>query len=233
GGTLLLDEISEMHSALQAKLLRTIQEREICRIGGNQTIKINIRLLATSNRDLMEEIKQGHFRDDLFYRLNVISLEIPPLRERREDILPLSEYFVEKYCKLNSLNKKTLTDQANLQLQCYTWPGNVRELENIMHRTVLLSDGAQIMHIDALPQVSTASESNKSMLKKNPIIFPMDVQEFFGRTIFEVEKDLILGTLDQCLGNRTHAAHILGISIRTLRNKLHLYEKNTAIKGIE
>ncbi|MDR2416669.1 MAG: sigma-54 dependent transcriptional regulator [Holosporales bacterium] len=225
GGTLLLDEISEMHPALQAKLLRVIQEREICRIGGNQTIKVDIRLLATSNRDLKEEVAQHRFREDLFYRLNVVNLEIPSLRERHEDVLPLSEYFVEKYCKLNALNKKKLSDQARFQLQSYPWPGNVRELENVIHRTVLLCEEEIIERIDALPESHATLESNKSMPNKDPIVFQNGSYDLVGRSISDMEKELILVTLDQCFGNRAHAARILGISIRTLRNKLRLYKQ--------
>jgi DNA-binding NtrC family response regulator len=221
-GTLLLDEISEMHPLLQGKLLRTIQEREICRIGGNRTLKINIRLLATSNRDLSEEVKKGNFREDLFYRLNVINIEIPPLRKRKEDILPLAEHFAKKYCKINGIEAKSFTESACLQLQRYAWPGNVRELENIIHRTVLLSDGALVARVEAIPDFTLQRDSFQML--GCPSSLPSG--GFVGRTIPEIEQSVILETLRQCLGNKTHAARILGISIRTLRNKLHSYEQS-------
>lgn len=211
GGTLLLDEISEMHPRLQAKLLRAIQEKEIDRIGGNQTVKVDIRLLATSNRDLEEEVRLGNFREDLYFRLNVVALCVPPLRDRPKDILCLSEFFIKKYCKLNGLPQKFLTDSAMHTLQNYTWKGNVRELENTIHRAVLLSKGDDIG--------VAALNIGTSVTKKNST-------DFVGKTVADVERDLIMNTLDHCLGNRTQAATILGISIRTLRNKLKQYSSD-------
>lgn len=211
GGTLLLDEISEMHPSLQAKLLRAIQERVIDRVGGVTPVKIDIRILATSNRDLLACSRQGTFREDLYYRLNVVNIALPPLRERKEDIEVLAKYFTRKYTEKNHLPLKLFSDKAVQGLLAYDWPGNVRELENSIHRAVLLSQSERIEPADLFQGKNIPfSETEKT-------------SAFVGRTVSQVEKDLILSTLDHCLGNRTHAAHILGISIRTLRNKLKEY----------
>jgi two-component system response regulator FlrC len=230
GGTLLLDEISEMDIGLQSKLLRAIQEREIDRVGGTKPIKVNIRILATSNRDLEVEVKKGTFREDLYFRLNVISLHMAKLSERLDDIPPLADFFAEKYAKANALPHRKLTPEAVTRLRGYHWPGNVRELENIMHRAVLMAQGDRIdaqailLPISNVPtpvqaqQVSattTTSPSSASAQGKR--------SDLVGRTVEEVEKELIIDTLSHCLGNRTQAAQILGISIRTLRNKLKQY----------
>ena len=140
----MLDEISEMDIRLQAKLLRVLQEREVDRIGGNKPVKVNIRVLATSNRNMQDVVKKGQFREDLYFRLNVITLDMPALRDRREDIKPLAEYFIEKYAKANGVPVRKLSDAALNKLTGYHWPGNVRELENSMHRSVLLATGAKI-----------------------------------------------------------------------------------------
>lgn len=219
GGTLLLDEISEMHPALQAKLLRAIQEREIDRIGGVKPVKVDIRILATSNRNLEEEARKGTFREDLYFRLNVVHLEIPPLRERVLDIDPLTDYFVEKYTKANGFKRRTLSAVAREALRCHSWRGNVRELENAIHRSVLLSTGEEIS-TDVI-QLSGVKPTRQESEKKKEIIGTPLV----GRTVADVERDLIIGTLSHCLGNRTQAATILGISIRTLRNKLKQYSE--------
>lgn len=218
-GTLLLDEISEMHPRLQAKLLRAVQEREIDRVGGTKPIPVDIRLLATSNRDLEKEVREGNFREDLYFRLNVVSVELPPLRQRPQDIEILAKYFVEKYCKANGLATKHLMPNAIEKLRSYKWRGNVRELENTMHRAVLVSNIDEI-NKDAIliPQ----GNANQNTLASTPQEGSSSAA-FVGRSVAEVEKDLILGTLSHCLGNRTQAANILGISIRTLRNKLKQY----------
>ncbi|TAE82967.1 MAG: sigma-54-dependent Fis family transcriptional regulator [Alphaproteobacteria bacterium] len=227
-GTLLLDEISEMDLRLQAKLLRALQEREIDRVGGTKPVKIDIRVIATSNRNMLDAIRKGTFREDLYYRLNVIHLMLPPLRERGEDTLVLAEHFIQKYSQNNGIKARLLTDAAKDKLLAYHWPGNVRELENTMHRAVLMARGDEIDH-DALQLVSaTLIPFPQPAPKTAPINDEdddsPDVGNLVGRTVAEVEKELILQTLDHCLGNRTHAANILGISIRTLRNKLRLYE---------
>ncbi len=227
GGTILLDEISEMDLRLQAKLLRVLQEREVDRIGGNKPVKVNIRVLATSNRNLQEEVKKGSFREDLYFRLNVITLNMPSLRDRREDIKPLAEYFIEKYSKANGIPARKLTDAALAKLQQYHWPGNVRELENSMHRTILLATGKDIEPDAILLQGRT--RSSISLSTRAPELLQQakpasgNTGGLVGRTVDSVEQELIIDTLNHCLGNRTHAANILGISIRTLRNKLKQY----------
>ncbi len=213
-GTLLLDEISEMDNRLQAKLLRAIQEREIDRVGGSKPVKLNIRIIATSNRNLIEEAKKGTFREDLLFRLNVFNLHLPPLRERNEDIMPIAEYFAKKYANSNGVQVPKFTDNVIHVLKTYHWPGNVRELENAMHRAVLLATDGKIDN-DAVMLLQKDKVQDSSSDGNNALV---------GRTVDSVEKDLILDTLDHCLGNRTHAANMLGISIRTLRNKLKEYQ---------
>jgi two-component system response regulator FlrC len=228
GGTLLLDEISEMDIRLQAKLLRAIQEREIDRVGGSKPVPVNIRIIATSNRILQEAVMRGEFRKDLLYRLNVMNLHIPPLRERPTDLIALAEYFVDKYAAANGFTR-TLSQGARERIQSAAWLGNVRELENAMHRAVILARSSEIM-VDDLrtpdgrpvqPNALDATAEravNAAEAAINGAVFQI------GQTVAQVEQDLILQTLDHCLGNRTHAANILGISIRTLRNKLRAYQ---------
>ncbi|MDR3375888.1 MAG: sigma-54 dependent transcriptional regulator [Ancalomicrobiaceae bacterium] len=228
GGTLLLDEISEMDLRLQAKLLRAIQERVIDRVGGTRPVPVDIRILATSNRNLADEVRKGTFREDLLYRLNVVNLKIPPLRDRPADIAALSDYFVEKYAKANGVRAKPLSHEARRDLVRARWPGNVRELENTLHRAVLLSTGDEI-GADAIrsPDGEPIDEATLSPVDRSVRQLAMTAEvmtrALVGRTVADVERDLILSTLDHCLGNRTHAANILGISIRTLRNKLKEY----------
>ncbi len=228
GGTLLLDEISEMDIGLQAKLLRAIQERLIDRVGGTKPIPVNIRIIATSNRNLEEAVKEGTFREDLFFRLNVVNLKIPPLRERPADISVLADYFVEKYAKSNGLGNKYLSKEAHEELRKAYWRGNVRELENTLHRAVLLSNGEEIKPDDIrMPDGSGLSDNLRpdSIASQAAQTAQSITNMLVGRTVADVEQDLILETLNHCLGNRTHAANILGISIRTLRNKLNQYSK--------
>jgi DNA-binding NtrC family response regulator len=210
GGTLLLDEVSEMDPRLQAKLLRALQEREIDRVGGTKPVPVNIRVLATTNRDLEAAVRGGTFREDLMFRLNVVPVEVPPLRARAADIKGLAEHFAAKYAKMNGLGAATLTKAALHRLEAYAWPGNVRELENCLHRAVLLAGGASI-DADAirLPKTGGGADDRGDGL--------------VGQTVADVERKLILDTLDHTRGNRTRAAAILGISIRTLRNRLHDY----------
>lgn len=228
-GTLLLDEISEMDLRLQAKLLRAIQEQVIDRVGGTAPVKLNLRILATTNRNLADEVKKGTFREDLMFRLNVITLTLPPLRERAEDVALCANYFIEKYAKANGINIPKLPAEVLAAMQQYNWPGNVRELENCMHRAVLLAnDGVIAKEHLLLPELPGASVAKAS----EPL--PADVaglDGLVGRTVEDVERELITRTLTHCLGNRTHAATVLGISIRTLRNKLNAY--NIASDGDE
>ncbi len=218
-GTLLLDEISEMDIKIQSKLLRAIQEKEIDRIGGKAPIKVNTRIIATSNRNLAEAVKNGTFRQDLYYRLNVVNIEIPPLRERPGDIIVLAKHFAKKYSELNDIPLKPLSEEAEQKLENYLWPGNVRELENTIHRAVLMSSGDKI-DADAI-----ILNDPDSVISKPGMGEVMSGGEFVGRTVANMERDLIIDTLKHTLGNRTTAANILGISIRTLRNKLRQYEE--------
>lgn len=219
GGTLLLDEISEMDVRLQAKLLRAIQEREIDRLGGTRPVRVDIRLVATTNRRIEEEVAAGRFREDLYFRLGVLLLELPPLRERPGDIRALAEHFAEKFARANGLPVRPIAPAAMERLCAHTWRGNVRELENVVHRAVLLARGDRIEE-DAIvlrgPSETGASAGGES---------PTPAAGWVGRSVAEVERDLILDTLRHTSGNRTKAAHLLGISIRTLRNKLRDYAR--------
>jgi DNA-binding NtrC family response regulator len=226
GGTLLLDEISEMDARLQAKLLRAIQEREIDRVGSSKPVKVDIRILATSNRDLVQAVKDGTFREDLLYRLNVVNLKLPPLRERPGDIIALAEHFVKKYAGANGVPARPLSAEARRRLVAHRWPGNVRELENAMHRAVLLAAGPEIEeNAIRLPdgQPLAAADPHVRTAQAAASAAETATRAFVGQTVAEMEQQLILDTLEHCLGNRTHAANILGISIRTLRNKLKEY----------
>ena len=229
GGTLLLDEISEMDTRLQAKLLRAIQEREIDRVGGSKPVSVDIRLLATSNRDLTEEVKLGNFREDLLFRLNVVNLKVPPLRERPADVRVLALHFVDKYAAANGLSGKTLAEATIQHLRGHYWKGNVRELENTIHRAILLSPDDEIGPDSiVLPDGSRFNDAGRENGHLAPAgvagqASPRSDGDFMCRTVADVERELILDTLRHYLGNRTHAANILGISIRTLRNKLKQY----------
>jgi two-component system, response regulator FlrC len=230
GGTLLLDEISEMDVRLQAKLLRALQEREIDRVGGGKPVKVNIRVIATSNRNLTQAVKEGSFREDLLYRLNVMNLRLPALRERPDDIMALARHFARKYAAANGVADKPIGQGARIALLRHPWRGNVRELENTVHRAVLLARGPEITE-DAIRLPDGTRVDEAAYLVTDPAVAKAAVsaeaaaRAFVGRTVSEVERDLILQTLSHCLGNRTHAANILGISIRTLRNKLKEYSE--------
>ena len=216
GGTLLLDEITEMDVRLQAKLLRAIQEREIDRLGGSAPVKINVRILATSNRDLPSEVAAGRFREDLFFRLNVVSLRLPPLRERPGDIEALADHYCRRYADVNGLAYRPLSRAAHQKLNAHKWRGNVRELENVVHRAVLLASG-DLVGPEAIELSGGAPDA--------VVRAGTGVTGLVGQTMEQVERDLILETLGHTLGNRTHAAVILGISIRALRNKLRDYTR--------
>ena len=224
GGTLLLDEISEMDVKLQAKLLRAIQEREIDRVGGTKPVKVDIRLLATSNRNLMEYVRAGNFREDLYYRLNVVGIKIPPLRDRPKDIAKLSYHFAEKYCAVNGLEQKSITSEAIEKLQNHSWPGNVRELENTMHRAVLLAP-KDIIDADAVMLLDQSTVDSNTQIGDQNGEYADDHAGLLARTMATVERDVILGTMDRCLGDNSHAAAILGISIKSLQKRLQEYDK--------
>ena len=211
--TFLLDEISELPLLLQAKLLRVIQEGEIERLGAKQPIKVNVRLIATTNRDLKDMVKKGEFREDLFYRLNVIPLRIPALKSRPLDIELLAQRFLRGSCLLNGKPAKSFSDSALQKLKTWDWPGNVRELENVIERSVLLSQ-SDVLQAD---DISIAGYQAPA-----PGVHGFAA----GMTIGEAERQLIFKTLEFTKQNRTQAAKLLGISIRTLRNKLHEYEAN-------
>jgi two-component system, response regulator FlrC len=224
GGTLLLDEISEMDVRLQAKLLRAIQERVIDRVGGTRPVPVDIRIIATSNRNLTEAVREGTFREDLLYRLNVVNLKIPPLRDRPADVLELAQHFCRMYAQANGMPPRPLSAEARRQLTLNRWPGNVRELENTIHRAVLLASGDEIGAEAILSPDGARLDARQPPAVAHAALAAEQVtRALVGRTVADVERDLILETLKHCLGNRTHAANILGISIRTLRNKLNEY----------
>src|ERR1700694_5238665 len=225
GGTLLLDEISEMDVRLQPKLLRALQERVIDRVGGTRPVPVDIRVIATSNRNLAEVVRDGTFREDLLFRLNVVNLKIPLLRERPADVLELAQHFAKKYADANGVPLRTISADARRVLTVNRWQGNVRELENTIHRAVLMAHGDEI----GADAILTPDGDRLDLAKTVPAVahatFAAEqvTRALVGRTVADVERDLILETLKHCLGNRTHAANILGISIRTLRNKLNEY----------
>ena len=219
GGTLLLDEISEIDPSLQAKLLRVLQEREFERIGSAQTIKVDVRIVATTNRDLQSEVEEGNFREDLYYRLNVIEMALPSLRERKEDIPALVSSFIDRFNHENGKSVEGVRDDTLDLLSQYNWPGNVRELENYIERAVVVARGP-VLEPGDFPAKLTNS--------------PVGLQDQglqVGMTVHEIERQLIMKTLEACRGNRTEAATMLGISTRTLRNKLHEYGAMDAFKN--
>jgi len=215
-GTILLDEISEMDIKLQSKLLRVLQEREIDRIGGTSPISIDVRVIATTNLDINKQLKDGKFREDLFYRLNVIPFHLPPLSERKDDIPLLANYFIEKYNRIDKRTVKGLTEEATQALMNIPWKGNVRELENSIERAILMCKGDLIDSKNLF-----MNEKNKETQETKYTFLPTV-------SLKEMEEKVIFHALDQTNGNRTHAAEILGISVRTLRNKLNEYREKMA-----
>ena len=207
-GTLLLDEITEVPLRLQSKLLRAIQEQEFERVGGTRTLSVDIRFIATSNRSIVEAIRDKIFREDLFYRLNVIPIHIPPLRERKEDILPLTEHFLEHFSRANKCPLKRLTSDAKERLLTFSWPGNIRELTNILERAVVMNASELITGNDLLLETSPSEKK-----ERRPTLL----------ALHEIERAHILETLSSFNDNRTRTAKVLGISVRTLRNKLKEY----------
>lgn len=224
GGTLLLDEISEMDFCLQAKLLRVIQESEIDRLGGRDSVPLDVRIIATTNKDLKKCVAEEKFRDDLYYRLSVIPVKVPPLRERKADILLLAEYFLEKYSQLNKINKPILSKEAIGILESQKWPGNVRELENVIERSVLISGGETILpehlYLESEGKYLESLEARKAALAVSKAFSSHDI------TLKDMEKKFILEILERVQGNKTKASKILGISVRTIRNKLNEYKNN-------
>ena len=210
GGTLLLDEIGEMPANLQPKLLRVLQEREIDRLGDTHPVPVNVRVIATTNRSLRADVDAGHFRADLFYRLHVVPLTIPPLRERREDILPLAEHFLSKHEPKTQRGMFRIAPELAAQLEAYDWPGNVRELENLIRRALALATGT-LLGPQCLDAASSSSRDESANALKP------------GVTLQNMERQLLEKTLAATGGNRTRAAELMGVSLRTVRNKIREY----------
>lgn len=231
GGTILLDEVSEVSPQVQAKLLRVLQERELERVGGNRTIKVDVRVIATTNRNLEQSVEKKEFRQDLFFRLNVVPILVPPLRERREDVLYLAEQFMHRMARKHGVRVSGISPECQNQLAAHNWPGNVRELQNVVERAVILCvDGHDLQpdHLGFAPlTVHPVTDSAP------PVAVPANVTPFQPPAsasapdqilpLHEIEKIQILKALEICGGHRTLAAKHLGISIRTLRNKLNEY----------
>jgi two-component system response regulator HydG len=215
-GTIFLDEVGEMSPALQTKLLRVLQEKEFEPVGSARTVKVDIRVITATNRDLEREVKEGRFREDLFYRLNVVPLVLPPLRERKEDIPPLADHFLATYREKNRKAVRGISGKALDLLVRYDWPGNIRELENCIERAVILSREEVIVPADFPPQIRMLSQEDRT----DGVAIPA------GMSLEEVERVLIVKTLDETGGNRTRASEILGINRRTLQNKLKQYGLN-------
>jgi len=211
GGTLLLDEIGEMNTGVQAKLLRVLQEREVSKVGGDDTVEVDIRIVATTNRDLDKDVENGSFREDLYYRLNVFRIHLPPLRERKDDIESLVRYFITRYNEENGFSVEGVETTCLEIFKSYDWPGNIRELENVVERAVVLTRSGVIKkEMFSLP-------CRRGTINSHGFAFAP------GISIASAERELIVRTLEQCNQNRTKAAKLLGISIRTLRNKLNEY----------
>jgi DNA-binding NtrC family response regulator len=231
GGTILLDEITEMDLGLQAKLLRVLQESEFDRVGGVDTVKVDVRVLATTNRRIEDTVKEGKFRQDLYYRLNVIPLALPALKDRGDDVLLLTEFFTNKFTAAYGLGRLAFTDEAKKWLMDYDWPGNVRELQNLMERAVLLAGQGPIRPRHFLmgdeqwtpDDLSAIDADQQAASEAAPPGTPDEAMSVMP--LHEMEKRLILKSLEETTGNRTRAAELLGISVRTLRNKLNEYKK--------
>ncbi len=208
GGTLFLDEIGEISAATQVKLLRVLQERAFERVGGNETIKVDVRLIAATNKDLLNEVRERRFREDLYYRLNVVHIEMPPLRLRGSDVVVLGEHFLRQFARENHRQITGLSPRARAKVMAHGWPGNVRELENAMERAVVFSDG-ETVEPEALPFEAAAPA--------------LDGIRIPGTTLAEIEKYAILATLEAVDGSTTKAAEVLDISVRTIQYRLHEY----------
>ncbi len=211
-GTLLLDEISEIPPDLQVKLLRVLQEREFERVGGNKTIQVDVRVIATTNRRLNEEVEKGRFREDLFYRLNVVPLILPPLRERGDDVVELAKVFAAEFGRKHGKKIPTFTTAVSARLTSYPWPGNVRELQNVVERAVILSGDEGVWKEEDFPEVAAEK-----------VGAPGETSADADFSLARMEQRLILRALSHCGGNRTRAAKLLGVSLRTIRNKINEY----------
>jgi DNA-binding NtrC family response regulator len=227
GGTILLDEISEISPSVQAKLLRVLQERELERVGGNRTIKVDVRVIATTNRNLEHSVEKKEFRQDLFFRLNVVPMRVPPLRERLDDVTALAEDFMRRFGRKHGVHVRGFSDESRRVLDKHPWPGNVRELQNVIERAVILCGENGVLEpehlgLSAGPAISAAASTPVGASPGAEGQFP---------SLAELEKRHIFAALDYCKGNRTHAAKLLDVSIRTLRNKLHEYNGTLPTKA--
>jgi DNA-binding NtrC family response regulator len=234
-GTILLDEISEISPQIQAKLLRVLQERELERVGGNRTIKVDVRVIATTNRHLEDSVERKEFRQDLFFRLNVVPIPVPPLRERMEDVPHLAQQFMQRFARKHGVRVRGISENCSAVLASHYWPGNVRELQNVIERAVILcGDGGLIEpeHLGFSPRPPASVPVTVPVARQAPPLAAVNGAElpeaaeegFFA--LAEIEKRHILATLQRTGQNRTHAAKVLGISVRTLRNKLSDYGVN-------
>jgi transcriptional regulator with PAS, ATPase and Fis domain len=210
-GTLFLDEIGEMELATQAKLLRVLEERDFMRIGGDRSIKVDVRLIAATNANLEERVARNQFRQDLYYRLKVVTIRVPPLRERRQDISKLIDTFLDQLARANAVPRKTIAPEAVSVLRDYEWPGNVRELKNVLE-SVLVSTHGTTIEVADLPSAVRGQPKNLHGLELSP-----------GMTLEDAERELIRRTLVYTGGNRTHSADLLGIGVRTLQRKIHSF----------
>lgn len=252
GGTILLDEISEISPQVQAKLLRVLQEREFERVGGNRTIKVDVRVLATTNRHLEQSVERKEFRQDLFFRLNVVPIQVPPLRDRREDIPTLASRFLQRFARKHGVGARAISDSCLATLRNHSWPGNVRELQNVIERAVILCGDGHVVeseHLGLTPVAAPVISRENQPLSTQPApaapipstapapaapaaapapepAAPAAAQNF--PTLAELEKQHILSALARCNNNRTQAARVLEISVRTLRNKLNEYAGGSA-----
>ncbi len=225
GGTILLDEISEISPSVQAKLLRVLQERELERVGGNRTIKVDVRVIATTNRHLEQSVQKKEFREDLYFRLNVVPIHVPPLRERKEDIIFLAEEFMRRFSRKHGIRVNGFSDEALRILKAHQWPGNVRELQNVIERAVILCGDSGLLEAEHLGLGISVPTTEPAPPSSRPLGNGATVTTASGEFLemAEMEKQHILRALERCNGNRTHAAKLLKISIRTLRNKLNDY----------
>ena len=212
GGTIFLDEIGEIDQGTQIKLLRVLQEREFEKVGGEKTIKTDVRVIAATNRNLQEEIAKGNFREDLYYRLNVMTLDVPPLRERKEDIFLLATSFLNEFCKENKKTIEGFSNEARSAIAGYDWPGNIRELRNCVESAVVMCRTSQIELSDLPPAVSRARRSDTIEIE-------------LGTTMDEAEKKIIMGTVAYCKGNKSKAADVLGLGRKTIIRKMQEYEQ--------
>ena len=235
GGTILLDEISEISPGVQAKLLRVLQEREFERVGGNRTIKVDVRVIATTNRRLEQSVQRKEFREDLFFRLNVVPIYVPPLRERRQDILFLAESFLSWYARKHGCAARRFSDNCEATLLSHHWPGNVRELQNVIERAVIMTGDSPVIEashfcLAGLPLEPTLPAPAAPAAPASPVVSSADTATEFP-PLHELEKRHIFAALERCHNNRTQAAKVLDISVRTLRNKLHEYQGHNEPAG--